>query len=104
MTHGFPCKYRALALFAAALSGIWSGTAVAGGRIALVIGNSSYQNFGELPNPRNDEKAIAKLLTDAKFDVVDARSDVPVDAFRRALREFVIKSADADVAVVYFAG
>jgi uncharacterized caspase-like protein len=97
-------KLLALAALAVMLTAISPGKAMAGGRVALVIGNSSYQNFDALPNTRNDEKAIAKLFTDAKFDIVDARSDVTADAFRRALRDFASKSADADIAVVYFAG
>jgi invasion protein IalB len=77
--------------------------ALADRRIALIIGNSSYQTLRELKNPKNDSIAIAKFFKDAGFEV-DARIDLTVDAFRRALREFAVKSAQADVAVVYFAG
>jgi hypothetical protein len=31
-------------------------------RIALVIGNSNYQNVAQLSNPSNDAKAISQLL------------------------------------------
>ncbi len=31
-------------------------------RIALVIGNSNYQNIVQLANPANDTKAVAQLL------------------------------------------
>jgi uncharacterized caspase-like protein len=72
--------------------------------VALVIGNSAYRSVGELPNARNDAKSISKLLTDAKFDVVEGKSDLGVEEFRRALREFAVVSSDADVALVYFAG
>jgi invasion protein IalB len=77
--------------------------ALADRRIALIIGNSSYQTLRELKNPKNDSIAIAKFFKDAGFEV-DARIDLTADAFRRALREFAVKSAQADVAIVYFAG
>src|SRR3979411_2384672 len=39
-------------------------------RFALVIGNSNYQNVGQLPNPAGDAKAVAQLLNDAGFGVI----------------------------------
>ncbi|MDP1881711.1 MAG: caspase family protein, partial [Bradyrhizobium sp.] len=41
-------------------------------RIALVIGNSKYQNTVQLSNPGNDTKAVAQLLTSAGFEVISA--------------------------------
>ncbi len=73
-------------------------------RMALVIGNSSYEAANVLPNPIKDANALAKLFTDAKFDVVETKLDLSRDAFLLTLREFADKSADADVAVVYYAG
>lgn len=73
-------------------------------RMALVIGNSAYAAANALPNPVNDASALAKLFTDAKFDVVEIKLDLSRDAFLQALREFTDKSEDADVAVVYYAG
>jgi invasion protein IalB len=97
---------RRLGFFFLVLSGLaaWSGAALAGRRIALVIGNSSYQTLRELKNPKNDSIAIAKLFKDAGFDEVEAKIDLSADDFRRALREFSVRSEEADVAVVYFAG
>ena len=46
------------------------GTANADKRIALIVGNSAYQNVGRLPNPINDAEAIAGLLRNSGFDVV----------------------------------
>ena len=43
----------------------------AGGRVALVIGNSSYQNVARLSNPINDAAVIAAMLRKAGFDSVD---------------------------------
>jgi len=78
--------------------------ALADKRVALVIGNSSYQNVAPLPNPVNDAAVIAATLQDAGFDVVDSRHDLPSIEMRRALRDFADRARDADVAVVYYAG
>ena len=44
-------------------------------RLALVIGNSAYEK-GELNNPVNDAKLIAKTLDSLDFEVIEAY-DVP---------------------------
>ncbi len=73
-------------------------------RAALIIGNSNYEYANTLPNTVNDAKAIAGLLKRVGFDVVDERSDVGVVEFKRAVREFLDKTADTDIAVVYYSG
>jgi uncharacterized caspase-like protein len=73
-------------------------------RVALVLGNSAYQNVARLPNPVNDGVAIAATLKDAGFDVVDSRHDLMAAETRRALRDFADRARDADIAVVYYAG
>ena len=73
-------------------------------RVALVIGNSAYQNVPPLPNPVNDGAVIAAKLKEAGFDVVDSRHDLPAVETRRALRDFADAARDADIAVVYYAG
>jgi uncharacterized caspase-like protein len=78
--------------------------ALAAKRIALVIGNSAYQNVAPLPNPVNDGAAFAATLKAAGFDVVDSRQDLPAAETRRALRDFADLARDADIAVVYYAG
>jgi hypothetical protein len=79
-------------------------SAFAGKRVALVIGNSNYQNVAALTNPANDAAAIAGMLKQAAFDVVDSRHDLKSLEMRRALREFTDKARGADIAVIYFAG
>lgn len=54
-----------------------SSGALADKRVALVIGNSAYQNVPGLP-------AIAELLRNAGFDVVDSRADLGIAVIRRA--------------------
>ena len=64
-------------------------------RVALVIGNSAYQNVPKLPNPVNDARAIATLLKNAGFDVVENRSDLGIANIRRAVRDFSNIARDA---------
>ncbi len=73
-------------------------------RVALVIGNSSYQNVARLDNPANDARSIAELFQKAGFDVVAPRLDLGVVEFKRAMREFANTARDADIAVVFYAG
>ncbi|WP_084030378.1 caspase family protein [Bradyrhizobium paxllaeri] len=81
-----------------------SGPALAEKRVALVLGNSSYQNVAPLANPVNDSSKMAATLKDAGFDVVDSRRDLAAAETRRALRDFADRARDADIAVVYYAG
>ena len=53
-------------------------------RVALVIGNSAYQNVPKLANSVNDARAIATLLKNAGFDIVESRSDLGMANIRRA--------------------
>src|ERR1700681_451297 len=78
--------------------------ALAEKRVALVLGNSAYQNVPRLPNPVNDGAVIAATLKDAGFDVVDSRHDLSAAETRRALRDFADRARDADIAVIYYAG
>ncbi|MGI0018411.1 MAG: caspase family protein, partial [Nitrosotalea sp.] len=40
-------------------------------RVALVIGNSTYQNADHLSNPANDATLVAAALKNAGFDLVE---------------------------------
>ncbi|HEY3028745.1 MAG TPA: caspase family protein [Bradyrhizobium sp.] len=96
-------KFRQFFL-AAALLLLVCQPAFAEKRVALVLGNSAYQNVARLPNPVNDGTVIAATLKNAGFDVVDSRHDLPAAETRRALRDFADRARDADIAVVYYAG
>ncbi len=95
-------KLRRLFLAAALL--LVCQPAFAEKRVALVLGNSAYQNVPSLSNPVNDSAVIAAKLKEAGFDVVDSRHDLPAAETRRALRDFADAARDADIAVVYYAG
>jgi uncharacterized caspase-like protein len=78
--------------------------ALAEKRVALVIGNSAYQHAPRLPNPSNDATAVAKLIKDIGFDLVDFRRDLVGIDLRRAIREFAQQARGADIAIVFYAG
>lgn len=80
-----------------------SGTAEAK-KVALIIGNSDYENSSSLANPANDAKIIADAARLAAFDKVTIASDLSTSKFQLALRDFRKQAIGADVAMVYFAG
>jgi uncharacterized caspase-like protein len=86
------------------LTWLFSQPAFAEKRVALVMGNSAYQNVTRLANPTNDSEAMSAILKKAGFDVVDLKRDLNINGMRRALRDFSDNARDADVAIVYFAG
>ena len=83
-----------------ALSGV---AAVAEKRVALVVGNSSYQNVGRLPNPAKDADAVAQMFKKAGYEVSLLRDVGNLD-FKRGIRKFEDAASDADIAVVFYAG
>jgi uncharacterized caspase-like protein len=97
---------RRLAALVAALLAICLANqpALAGKRVALIIGNSNYQNVAPLTNPANDATAITDMFRKASFDLVESRRDLKSQEMRRALRDFGDKARGADIAVIYFAG
>ena len=58
-----------------------------GKRIALVIGNDSYQRVDKLKNARADARAMAKALEDAGFKVT-LRLDANEKAMKESMRLF----------------
>jgi uncharacterized caspase-like protein len=81
-----------------------SHAALAEKRVALVVGNSAYENVVGLTNPAHDAAAISDMFKRAGFDVVDSKHDLKNAEMRRALREFTDKARDSDIAVIYYAG
>jgi uncharacterized caspase-like protein len=95
---------RLAALFCSVIAGLQMVPASAKKRVALVIGNGSYLHIAHLPNVANDAAAMAALFRTAKLDAVDVRHNLGVVELRRALRDFAGQAADADVAVLFYAG
>ena len=79
------------------------GAVQATDRFALVIGNSRYAAFTELPNPRNDASDGGAAFERLGFEVTTV-----VDGGRLqmhdALQSFARRSVGATVAVVFYAG
>jgi uncharacterized caspase-like protein len=71
--------------------------------VALIIGQSKYEHIPALPNPSNDARAMAKLLTDLGFDARSV-SDRDAGKLKRDLERFVEDAEGADVAFLYYSG
>jgi uncharacterized caspase-like protein len=74
-----------------------------GRRLALVIGNDSYQAVPALLNARSDARAMASALQAAGF-VVSLRLDLTERGMKEALRSFRMEIQGGDEVVVFFAG
>lgn len=101
-------SYRLLIKLAALASTCWIGVshALAESRMALVIGNSHYTSVAALPNPANDAKAVARFLTSAGFQVLQAPDLAQAD-MRRTIGNFagmVAEKGPDTVALVFYAG
>jgi hypothetical protein len=111
MHHWLLCHYallsRARHAACVALTLVIVATALAAPaearRLALVIGNDSYQNVQPLKNARSDAKAIAAELKAVGFDVT-LRQDLTQRAMKAALRDFKAQVAGGDEVVFYFSG
>lgn len=89
--------------FILALLFITTSSFAATDRIALVIGNSKYVEFGTLANPANDARDINKALTEMGYKtrlVLDANEST----IRKEFRNFAAQSDSASIAVVFYAG
>ena len=75
----------------------------AAGRVALVVGNSTYAHIGRLPNPENDAAAVSAALRRLGFEVTTTL-DAGLTELNQALRMFTRHSTGADVALVFYAG
>jgi uncharacterized caspase-like protein len=82
---------------------LFTSTAFAETRVALVIGNSSYANSIALPNASNDALAMAKKFQDLGFEVV-VGIDVDRKAMLERLKEFEQKLPGSDVAALFYSG
>jgi uncharacterized caspase-like protein len=72
-------------------------------RVALVVGNATYQDVPTLANPVTDAKAVSAALKRLGFEVVEGY-DLKNDAMRTTLGEFAAKLDGAKAALVYYAG
>lgn len=99
-------RHPLLKLMISASMLLGASAAFAENRVALVIGQSAYRSVPVLPNPANDAKAVAQMLTDSGFEVSTA-ADLSQNEMRQQVSEFAgkvaAKGADT-VALVFYAG
>ncbi|MDI9849768.1 caspase family protein [Rhodoblastus sp. 17X3] len=93
----------ALAAWSVLLWSLFSLSAFADKRVALVLGNSAYAHVTKLSNPANDAHDLAETLRGLDFDVI-SQTNADMRALDSALEEFERKSQGADVALFFFAG
>lgn len=74
-----------------------------GRRVALVVGNSTYQSLYSLKNAVNDSTAIAVILRRLGFDVIEV-SDITKTKFEKALDDFTKAAIGAESTVFYYSG
>jgi len=77
--------------------------ALADKRVAFVVGNGAYKNVTQLPNPPIDAKAMAGVLRNVGFEVVEG-VNLTRDKMTEKLLDFGKRAQGADVAVFYYAG
>jgi uncharacterized caspase-like protein len=72
-------------------------------RVAFVVGNGTYKNVAQLPTPPIDAKAMASVLRNVGFEVVEG-TNLTRDKMTEKLLDFGKKAQGADVAVFFYAG
>jgi hypothetical protein len=74
-----------------------------GKRVALVVGNGGYRHVPTLPNPTRDASDIADVLQQMGFSVTRL-IDGDLAQMNKALSDFGTAAANADTAIVFYAG
>lgn len=72
-------------------------------RVALVIGNSKYENVNSLKNPINDAADISAALSRLGFNVTTLTNSTGNES-RKALSTFAAKTKDALISLVFYSG
>ena len=87
--------------------GLWvalaGAAAAAERRVALVIGNSAYQNVPALENPVRDARAMTDKLQTLGFEVV-AGYDLTKAQTQAAIAKFAEAARGGDIALFFYAG
>src|SRR5690348_13687071 len=100
--RGFQMRYLSLLVSLICLS-FTAESALADKRVAFVVGNGAYKNVAQLPNPPVDAKAMAGVLRNVGFEVVEG-INLTRDKMTEKLLDFGKRAQGADVAVFYYAG
>ena len=86
-----------------ALAMVLGGEALAGTRVALVIGNDAYATLPDLNNATADARGMAAKLKSLGFDVI-LKLNARKRDIGRALADFEGRLASAEVGLVFYAG
>jgi uncharacterized caspase-like protein len=101
-TRGFQMRYLTVILSLICML-FTAHAANADRRVAFVVGNGAYKNVAQLPNPPVDAKAMAAVLRNVGFEVVEG-TNLTRDKMTEKLLDFGKKAQGADVAVFFYAG
>ena len=82
---------------------VFVGQALAENRVALIVGNSAYQNVSALDNPINDALDVSVALEGLGFSVI-LGTDLVQDEMLQAIEIFEEQAETADVVLFYYAG
>ncbi len=91
--------YAMLVLFA----GVINVTEAEARRVALIIGNSAYENTAPLTNPKNDADDLASALDLLGFEVIKG-IDLKKGAMEQTIRRFADSLVGADLGLFFYAG
>lgn len=72
-------------------------------RLAILIGNSEYEQIGRLDNPANDAKLISQKLQDIGFEVQLHQNLTEID-FNKIIKDLSKNSDKYDSTLIYYAG
>jgi hypothetical protein len=72
-------------------------------KMALIIGNQSYQFTTPLRNPKNDARSMAQVLRACGFEVIEV-IDGNAAQMKAAIRDFGSRIVGLDVALFYYSG
>jgi uncharacterized caspase-like protein len=92
-----------IVVLAAMAMTLLSAVGQASERVALVIGNSNYQNTLVLRNPANDSADMAATLRQLGFDVIEAQ-DLDGEKFSEVVSQFSRKLVGVKTALFFYAG
>lgn len=75
-------------------------------RVALVIGNASYDKSPDLRNPINDARAMGRRLTELGFELIEGKPHENVTRVQmaRLVRQFSSEVGKDDTALLFYAG
>jgi TPR repeat protein len=72
-------------------------------RVALVIGNATYQSAAKLANPLNDASDVSAVLKELGFQVIEG-FDLEKVTFDRKVRDFAAALQGAAAGIFFYAG